>query len=272
MTPPAPAPKVGPAAAGVQSVERALDVLEALAAGGSLGISEVAAGTRLPDGTAHRLLRTLVARGYARQGPDRRYSLGTRLLTLGDGARRSTAASARPFLSRLVELSGETANLAVLEGDQAVYVAQVQSAHRLRMFAEVGRHVPVHSTAVGKVLLAGLPDAAVHAVLARAGLASRTSRTLASPEAVLAELATVRRVGWAVDDEEEETGVRCLAVPVRSDGLVVAAMSVSGPAARVPPAPPAGWLAGMQAAAAAFTGEMDLSAAGRFTREEPGHT
>jgi IclR family acetate operon transcriptional repressor len=247
-------------------------VLEALAAGGSLGISEVAAGTRLPDGTAHRLLRTMVARGYARQGPDRRYSLGTRLLTLGDGARRSTAASARPFLGRLVELSGETANLAVLEGDQAVYVAQVQSAHRLRMFAEVGRHVPVHSTAVGKVLLAGLPDAAVHTVLARAGLAPRTSRTLGSPEAVLTELGTVRQVGWAVDDEEEETGVRCLAVPVRRDGLVVAAMSVSGPAARVAPAPPAGWLAGMQAAAAAFAGEVDLSAARRFIREVPGQT
>jgi IclR family acetate operon transcriptional repressor len=259
---------VGPAAAGVQSVERALDVLEALAAGGSLGISEVAAGTRLPYGTAHRLLRTLVARCYVRQGPDRRYSLGSRPLTLGDGARRSTAAAAWPFLGRLVELSGETANLAVLEGDQAVYVAQVQSAHRLRMFAEVGRHVPVHSTAVGKVLLAGLPDATVHALLAHSGLARRTPRTLRTPAAVIAELATVRRVGWAVDDEEEETGVRCLAVPVRTDGLVVAAMSVSGPAARVPPAPPAG----MQAAATAFTGEMDLAAAGRFTREVPGHT
>lgn len=272
MTPPAPAPRMAPAAAGVQSVERALDVLEALAAGGSLGISEVAAVTRLPDGTAHRLLRTLVARGYARQGPDRRYSLGTRLLTLGHGARRSTAAAARLFLARLVALSGETANLAVLENDQAVYVAQVPSAHRLRMFAEVGRHVPVHSTAVGKVLLAGLPDPAVRAVLARAGLAPRTSRTLRSPEAVLTELDTVRRAGWAVDDEEEETGVRCLAVPVRTDGLVVAAMSVSGPAARVPPAPPAGWLAGMQAAAAAFTDEVDLSGGGRFTPEVPGHT
>jgi IclR family transcriptional regulator, acetate operon repressor len=254
MTPPAPVPGLGPAPPGVQSVERALDVLETMAGSDALGISEVAAATGLPDGTAHRLLRTLVARGYARQGPDRRYSLGTRLLALGDGARRATVASSRPFLDRLVELSGETANLAVLEGDHAVYVAQVQSAHRLRMFAEVGRRVPVHSTAVGKVLLAGMADAAVTALVRRTGMAARTPRTLVSPASLLAELASVRKAGWARDDEEEEAGVRCLAVPVRDAGLVVAAMSVSGPAARVPAAPPGSLLAGMQAAAAGLTG------------------
>lgn len=253
---PAPAPRKAPTPtgiAGVQSVSRALDLLEALAAAdGPLGISEVARATGLADGTAHRLLRTLIARGYARQGGDRRYSLGTRLLTLGDGARRALVAGARPLLQRLVELSGETANLAVLDGDWVVYVAQAPSPHRLRLFAEVGRHVPAHSTSVGKVLLGGLADSEVGALLGRTGLAARTPRTLTDPERVLAEVARVRRRGYAMDDGEEELGVRCVAVPVVDGSTVVAAVSVSGPAARVPAQPPEELVAGLRAVAAAL--------------------
>jgi IclR family acetate operon transcriptional repressor len=266
-----PAPRDAPASGGVQSVERALDLLEVLAAGPQ-GMSEVAVAAGLPDATAHRLLRTLVARGYVRQGPDRRYALGTRLLGLGDGARRAAVTAAGPFLAHLVEVSGETANLAVLEGDHVVYVAQVPSAHRLRMFAEVGRRVSVHSTAVGKVLLAGLPDADVEALVARTGLAGRTARTLTTPDRLLAELATVRRQGWAVDDEEEELGVRCLAVPVADGRRTVAAMSVSGPTTRVPATPPATLVGAMRESAAAFAAGLDQSLAGGFTGGHPGQT
>lgn len=271
MSPAAPAPRGGPAPGSVQSVERALDLLEVLAAGPQ-GISEVALAASLPDGTAHRLLRTLVARGYVRQGPDRRYALGTRLLGLGDGARRAAVTASGPFLARLVELSGETANLAVLEGDHVVYVAQVPSAHRLRMFAEVGRRVAAHSTAVGKVLLAGLADSEVAALVARTGMAGRTARTLTSPADLLTELAAVRERGWAVDDEEEETGVRCLAVPVVDDGRSMAAMSVSGPTARVPAVPPAELLRAMQATATAFAAALDHSVDGGFTGGRAGNT
>jgi IclR family acetate operon transcriptional repressor len=267
----APAAQQGPAPGGVQSVDRALDLLEVLAAG-PRGMSEVAQAAGLPDGTAHRLLRTLVARGYVRQGPDRRYALGTRLLGLGDGARRAAVAAAGPFLTRLVEVSGETANLAVLEGDHVVYVAQVPSSHRLRMFAEVGRRVAAHSTAVGKVLLAGLPDPEVAALVARTGMARHTPRTLGTAADLLADLATVRRRGWAVDDEEEETGVRCLAVPVVDGDRTVAAMSVSGPTTRVPASPPTALVRGMQVAAAGFVAGLDPSEAGGFTGGRPGHT
>jgi IclR family transcriptional regulator, acetate operon repressor len=249
---PAPVPRMGPAPGAVQSVERALDVLELLAGAGPLGLSDVAAGAGLPEGTAHRLLRTLIVRGYVRQGHDRRYALGTRPLGLGDAARRATVAGSTPFLARLVEISGETANLAVLEGDHVVYVAQVPSAHRLRLFAEVGRHVAAHSTAVGKVMLAGLSDREVSELVARTGLPPRTPRTLTSASALLDELARIRRTGWAVDDEEEETGVRCVAVPVLDDGRVVAAMSVSGPTSRMPPTPTDALLGGLRAAAADF--------------------
>jgi IclR family transcriptional regulator, acetate operon repressor len=230
------APPTAAARGGVQSVDRALDLLETLASSGQpLGVSDLAALTRLPEGTAHRLLRSLLQRGYVRQTPDRKYGLGSSVLRLRDAGHRTLATAAGPALARLVEISGETANLAVLEGDSAVYVGQVPSGRALRMFAEVGRQVFVHCTAVGKVLVADLPERQVRAMLARVGMPARTPATITEPDAFLAELERVRRQGFAVDDGEEETGVRCLAVPVRDGGQVVAAVSVSGPADRLLP-------------------------------------
>ncbi|MEU7861707.1 IclR family transcriptional regulator [Nonomuraea sp. NPDC049141] len=218
----------------VQSVERALDVLEALAEhGGEAGLSEIAAKTGLPFGTIHRLLQTLLARGYVRQESDRRYALGGGLVRLGGIAESMVGVWARPYLSKLVSLSGETANLAVLEGDFIVYVAQVPSPRRLRMFAEVGRRVLPHSTAVGKVLLAGRPADEAVAVFVRTGMPRRTPNTITDTEGMLTELGRVRDRGYAMDLGEEELGVHCLAVPVHDGNRVVAAMSVSGPAERI---------------------------------------
>lgn len=222
-----------PRSGGVQSIDRALDVLEALASAGTpLGVSAVAEATGLPQGTAHRLLRSLQLRGYVRHDASRKYSLGGAASRLGEAAQRSLAIAARPHLARLVALTGETANLAVLEGDDVVYVAQVPSPHTLRMFAEVGRHVSPHSTAVGKVLLSGGTDARAVAVLRRTGMPRRTDRTITEVPAFLDVLARTRREGFAVDDGEEEIGVRCVAVPVRDGRHLVAAVSVSGPAER----------------------------------------
>lgn len=218
----------------VQSVERALDVLEALAEhGGEAALSEIAARTGLPYGTIHRLLQTLLARGYVRQESDRRYALGAGLVRLGGVAEGMVGTWARPYLAKMVELSGETANLAVLEGDFIVYVAQVPSPRRLRMFAEVGRRVLPHSTAVGKVLLAGRAAGEAVTLLERTGMPRRTPNTITETRAMLAELALVRDRGYALDLGEEELGVHCLAVPVHDGDRVVAAMSVSGPAERI---------------------------------------
>lgn len=218
----------------VQSVERALDVLEALAEhGGEAALSEIAARTGLPYGTIHRLLRTLLARGYVRQESDRRYALGGGLVRLGGIAESMVGVWAQPYLAKMVELSGETANLAVLEGDFIVYVAQVPSPRRLRMFAEVGRRVLPHSTAVGKVLLAGRPAAEAMAVFERTGMPRRTPNTITDLPAMLAELGAVKARGYAMDLGEEELDVHCLAVPVLDGERVVAAMSVSGPAGRI---------------------------------------
>lgn len=221
-------------AGSVQSVDRALALLEVLArADAPIGVGELAERTGLAQGTAHRLLRGLELRGYVRHEVSRKYSVGTAALCLGDGAQRSLARGARPYLAELVEASGETANLAVLEGDDVVYLAQVPSSHTLRMLAQVGRRVPPHSTAVGKVLLAALPRELALSLLRRTGLPRRTSSTITNLDALCAELDAVGLRGWAADEEEHEAGVRCVAVPVGSGEQVPAALSLSGPVERL---------------------------------------
>ncbi|GAA3868105.1 IclR family transcriptional regulator [Streptomyces sedi] len=218
---------------GVQSLERAFALLELMAdAGGETGLSELAASSGLPLPTIHRLMRTLVACGYVRQQPNRRYALGPRLIRLGEAAARPLTTWARPYLARLVAETGETANMALLDGDEAVYVAQVPSRHSMRMFTEVGRRVLPHCTGVGKALLSGLDDDEVRALLRRTGMPASTERTLTTPEAFLRALGAVRERGFAVDDGEQETGVRCIAV-VLPHAPTAAAISVSGPAGRL---------------------------------------
>jgi IclR family transcriptional regulator, acetate operon repressor len=227
------APAKSAAGGGVQSLERAFDLLERMAdAGGEVGLSELSASSGLPLPTIHRLMRTLVACGYVRQQPNRRYALGPRLIRLGESASRLLGTWARPHLAHLVEETGETANMALLDGDEIVYVAQVPSKHSMRMFTEVGRRVLPHSTGVGKALLANTPDGEVRALLARTGMPAATEKTITTPDAFLAALAEVRRLGYAVDDNEQEMGVRCLAVSVPGSPTA-AAISISGPAGRV---------------------------------------
>jgi IclR family acetate operon transcriptional repressor len=233
--PPSAERKSSPAApsGGVQSLERAFDLLERMAdAGGEVGLSELSGSSGLPLPTIHRLMRTLVACGYVRQQPNRRYALGPRLIRLGESASRLLGTWARPHLARLVEETGETANMALLDGDEVVYVAQVPSRHSMRMFTEVGRRVLPHSTGVGKVLLAHEAADRVRALLARTGMPAATERTITTPEAFLEALETVREAGYATDDNEQEVGVRCIAVAV-PDSPTAAAISVSGPAGRV---------------------------------------
>ncbi|MEU7433884.1 IclR family transcriptional regulator [Streptomyces sioyaensis] len=222
-----------PAGGGVQSLERAFDLLERMAdAGGEVGLSELSSSSGLPLPTIHRLMRTLVACGYVRQQPNRRYALGPRLIRLGESASRLLGTWARPFLARLVEETGETANMALLDGDEIVYVAQVPSRHAVRMFTEVGRRVLPHSTGVGKALLAHHSPEEVRALLGRTGMPAATEKTITEPDRFLEALADVRRLGYAVDDNEQEIGVRCLAVPV-PNSPTSAAISISGPTGRV---------------------------------------
>lgn len=221
------------AGGGVQSVERTFELLELMAdSGGEVALSDLAEQSGLPLPTIHRIIRTLVNNGYARQQPSRRYALGPRLIRLGETASRALGSWARPYLAELTEVTGESANMAVLDGEQIVYVAQAPSPHSMRMFTEVGRRVDAHATAVGKAVLATMPTDEVAQLLARTPMSPKTENTITTIESMHEELERIRSRGYSIDDGEQEVGVRCFAVAVPG-APAGAAISISGPEARM---------------------------------------
>lgn len=227
----------GGVSSGVQSVERALDVFEFLGRSeGEVGVSEIGAATGLSVGTAHRLLGTLVSRGYAHHnGSTRKYGLGLKSLAVAAAARERVGPLALPFLEELMEACQETANLAILEGKSVMYIEQVvPPARTLRISMEPGVRVPLHSTGTGKILLAYQPPRLLDFFIGEGGLPRQTVSTITDPGQLRSELTQTRRRGFAVDFEEQEEGVRCVAAPVFGpDGEIFAAMSVSGPMTRL---------------------------------------
>ena len=216
----------------MQSLHRALDVLEGFAAvGGTASLSDVATACGLPLPTVHRLASTLADRGYLRRLPDRRYCLGSRLVPLATVAHALLGERAMPVLRVLAGLTGESANLAVLTQGRAEYVSQAQGRHAMRIFTEVGNRVQLHCTGVGKALLAVVPPERASQLIAAAELDAHTPATITDPAALHAELDLIRARGYALDEGEMEAGVRCVAVGI--PGAVPMAVSVSGPSARM---------------------------------------
>jgi IclR family transcriptional regulator, acetate operon repressor len=223
----------------VQSVERTFDLFEALVeAGKTVTLSELSARASLPLGTTHRLLATLTARGYARQDPESRaYAVGYKVM---DWATRVGANQllevARPPMRQLMDETGETVNLVILDRTQIVYADQVAPERLVRMFTQVGNRAPVHSSGAGKALLAFRPAAEARALMSELDLKGYTAKTITTLSRLESALAEIRAQGFAVDDGEFEEGVRCLAAPIlNGDGVSVAAVSISGPASRVSP-------------------------------------
>ncbi|MEW6522742.1 MAG: IclR family transcriptional regulator [Bacillota bacterium] len=222
----------------VQSVDRALALLEALAeVGNAAGLVELSERVDLDASTAHRLLQTLQARGFVRQEEGtRRYSLGLRAFEVGNAVDfvNELRHASRPVLETLAERSQETTNMVIRSGWKASIIEYWPGQHFLRVQAEVGRVMPLHATASGKVLLAACAPDEIEAFLRQGRLAALTPRTVTSPDEIRQDQQWVRAHGYAVDDEEFETGVRCVAAPVRNrDGRVVAAVSISGPTVRM---------------------------------------
>ncbi len=223
----------------VQSVDRTLDVLEALATRrGATGISDLAAQVGLHVSTVHRLLATLVDRGYVRQDPESsRYHLGSRVFTLASAAdvHLDLRLVARAYLERLVRSSGETSNLVTATDREVVYLDQIASLHLVKMFTSPGLRAPLYCTATGKVILAYRDPGELDGSLA-GPFPRHTPHTLTTRAAIDRELASIRRLGYGVDNEEMEEGVRCLAVPIFDrNGACVGALSVSGPTTRMTP-------------------------------------
>lgn len=218
---------------GVQSVERAFDLLKHIAdAGGRTTLSELSASVDLPMPTIHRLLKTLVGLGAVRQLSDRGYALGPGLIRLGNLAGEQLGAIARPYLRALVSELSESANVAVLDGDMVVYADQVPCSQQMRMFTEVGRRAHTHDTGVGKAILSQLPAEQVRRIVETAGMPTPTPHSIATLEDLEAELERIRERGYAVDEQEQELGVRCFSVAV-PEAPTPMAISVSGPTSRM---------------------------------------
>jgi DNA-binding IclR family transcriptional regulator len=226
---------------GVQSVRRALHVLETVAACNhhrdDAGIVSISRRCDLPASTTHRLLSTLIDAGFAEQDPvTGQYRVGLRAFEVGNAFLDHTDLRpvARPYLRDLAELTGETVNLAIRDGHDAVYIDQLESVQILKMFARPGARAPLACTGVGKVLLSGLNPATAERILTEEPLPARTPRSVTEPAALMRILERIRLDGHALDDEEVELGVRCVAAPIVDHrGEVRAAISVSGPTLRV---------------------------------------
>jgi DNA-binding IclR family transcriptional regulator len=223
--------------ASIQSVQRATAILEAIAESPQeLGVTELGRRLGVHKATASRLLSTLAERDLVERNPATdRYRLGFGFLRLAAvaGARLDLVREARPVLERLAELTGETVNLAALDGDQVVHLDQISSQRAIVTVNWVGRRTPLHCTSNGKVLLANLPAGQQRRLLTRP-LERLTARTIVDRAALQHELARVRARGYAWTREELEVGLNAVAAAVRdASGRVVAAVSVSGPAYRL---------------------------------------
>lgn len=201
-----------------------------------LGITTLATRLRLAKSTVHRLAATLTSAGFLEQNAESgKYRLGVVLFELGALVRRrmDVANEARPKLRELLEKTGETVQLGIVDHYSVLYVYEMESRHAIRMAAAVGGRAPLHCTAVGKVLLAFQPADYVKQVIDR-GLTAHTAKTLTRREALLAMLEEVRLRDHAIDDEESESGLRAIAAPVRNhSGTVIAALGVAAPVQRM---------------------------------------
>ncbi len=230
-------PKEGGARRRLSSVATAIELLKAFSEDEvEIGISTLARRLGVAKSTAHRLAATLVSENLLEQ--DRasgKYRLGIALFRLGTLVRRRMNVSevARPHLFSLRQTTNETVHLAILDGTDIMYVYFLESTQAVRMRSDLGLRKPAYCTAEGQAILAFSPPEVVQSVL-RKGLKPRTPRTITDPDALAKALDGVRARGCAVEDEESEVGVRCVAAPIRNDtGEVVAAVGVAGPVSRL---------------------------------------
>ncbi|MGV9378873.1 IclR family transcriptional regulator [Nonomuraea sp. NPDC003707] len=221
---------------GVQSVDRAISVLEILSRRGEAGVSEVAAEIDVHKSTAFRLLGALEARGLVEQAEERgKYRLGFGIIRLAGGVNTQLDVTqrGRPVCQRLAEEFGETVNIAVLRSNYAVNLDQVRGASAVTTYNWVGQITPLHATSSGKVLMAHLDERQRERVLSDGALESFTPRTVTDLDRLREQLTEIKQAGYGYCLEELEEGLNAMAAPIRSyHGDVVAAVSASGPAYR----------------------------------------
>ncbi|HCP32603.1 TPA: IclR family transcriptional regulator [Candidatus Acetothermia bacterium] len=224
----------------VRSLDKALKVIELLAQmEKETDLGKLANQAGLPKSTLVRLLRTLQVHNFVQQDPNtRRYRLGWRLIHLGKAAERqfSLALIVQPFLEQLARETGETASVAILDRNHAVYINQVLSRSIIRGVPPVGSKLELHCTAVGKVLLSTFSEKQLDQLIGEHGLRRLTEKTIVNATHLRKELAIIRERGYAIDNEEAEAGGRCIAAPIKyGNDNVRAAISITGPTNRISP-------------------------------------
>jgi IclR family transcriptional regulator, KDG regulon repressor len=252
--------KIRPVRGRLSSVAMAARLLKAFSEDEvEIGISSLSKRLGVAKSTVHRLAVTLVSEGLLEQDRDSgKYRLGIGLFRLGALVRRRMTVSneARAHLLELREKTNETVHLAILDGPEIMYVYNFEGRQAIRMRADIGVRKPAYCTAEGQAILAFQPPDVVGAVISD-GLTARTPQTITNPKKLLKALATVRSRGCAVEDEESEAGMRCVAAPIRNDaGEVVAAIGLGGPVSRLTRKVVAGLVPHVIATAAAISARL----------------
>jgi IclR family acetate operon transcriptional repressor len=226
----------GGAKGGAQALRRGLTLLNALAEVDTATLTELSLRSGLPASTAHRLLTTLENHGFTEfDETTNLWMVGVEAFRAGNSFQRrlSLVDAARNAMRDLVERTGETANLAVPDGAEVVFVAQVECANPVRAFFKAGTRTPMHASGIGKALLAAIGREGAERRLRDAGMPRFTPKTLAAPDALFKDLDAARTRGWAFDDEERHLGMRCVAATIHDAlGEPIAGVSVSGPSQR----------------------------------------
>jgi len=222
----------------IKVLNKTFSILEVLLQQGSaMNMTEISKKLDLYPSTTHRILDTLKHWGYVEQEPDNQeYQLGLKVLELGMAKLQQIdlVREATPYLKELVKQCNETAHLGVLEEGDVLYLAKEESSQTIRMCSYVGKRAPLHCTALGKVLLAFLPEEERKKILEQKELPRLTDNTITDRNKLEKELSKIQKQGFALDQEENEKDVRCIAAPIRNyQGRVIAAVSISGPAFRI---------------------------------------
>lgn len=222
------------------AVERALAMLEAVSqVADGLSNAEISRRLNIPKSSASYILRTLEAQGYLTRDPESgKYRVGLKILSLSRGALGGldVRGVAEPIMRHLTQQTGLTCHLAVLDGPDAVYVEKVEPEGFIRMDTWVGRRMRVHATSVGKAIVAYVPQDRVEDIMTKCGMEKRTPKTITTLPRLLKELEKVRAQGYAVDDEENNLGARCVAAPVfDQSGSIEASLGLSGTTQQVSP-------------------------------------
>ncbi|MFZ5962883.1 HTH-type transcriptional regulator BhcR [Thalassococcus sp. BH17M4-6] len=224
----------------IKSLDRAMAVLERLSEMSGATLSELSDDLDQAPASVYRVLYTLEARGIVDFDPGAQtWHIGAGAFLIGSRFLRRTSLvdRARPVLRRLMQATGETANLGIAQDGLVLFLSQVETQATIRAFFAPGTMSPMHASGIGKALLAQMGAGQVAGIVERHGLARFTDHTLTDPDALLADLAQVRARGYAIDMEEKNIGMRCIASPIFDvHGEAVAGISVSGPASRIPDA------------------------------------